>query len=241
MKGNIKTTKKLPIADLRLPIFKSAIGNRQSKIPLNRKSARETGFSLIELLAVIAIMSLLMGLIVNTGFGTRPAGARQGAIAQLMGSLEEARMSAIEKGRNVYFGLAEGSFPDGEKQWRGYLLFREQTSAEKTASGNEDMIPLTKWETLPKGFYFDPEKVAASTAEVAVSGLPGNPTKVRALEFGTLGQVTGLPAETVPLLSVAEAVYNPADQSLARRNNGAGDFAMQIYRLTGRVRLSEAR
>jgi prepilin-type N-terminal cleavage/methylation domain-containing protein len=247
MKGNMKSTKKLPTADLRMPIEKSpACGgmicgaaawnsNRQSATG-NRKSSR--GFSLLELLTVMAIMSVMMGLVVSTGMGTRPAGSRQGAISQLMHGLEEARMSAIEKSTSVFFGIADSSHPDSEKQLRGYILFREQTADEKAVSHTEDMVPLTRWETLPKGFYFDEGKITSMTSEVDDTGLPGNPGKMRVVEFGALGQVTGLTTEIAPQLAVTDAVYDPSAKSLTRKNNGAGDFAIQIFRLTGRIRLA---
>ncbi|MCK9588776.1 MAG: type II secretion system protein [Terrimicrobiaceae bacterium] len=203
----------------------------------NKRS--QQGFSLLELLTVMAIMSLMMGLLVSTGMGARPAGSRQGAISQIMGALEEARMSAIEKNTTVYFGIADINHPDEEKQLRSYLLFREQTPQEKAASKNEDMIPLTRWEKLPQGFYFDADKLSDMTVEVPGNGLPGNPPNVRAVQFGSLGQVTGLPVEIVPQLAVTEAVYNPSGKILVRKSGAAGDFIVKIFRLTGRLQLSQ--
>jgi prepilin-type N-terminal cleavage/methylation domain-containing protein len=197
------------------------------------------GFSLIELLTVIAIMSIMMGLLVSTGFGTRPAGSRQGAISQLMGSLEEARMTAIEKNVAVYFGIADTSYPDAEKQLRGYILFRAQTSEEKATSHTEDLVPLSRWDTLPKGFYFDADKFDAVSEAQAGVGLPGNPATVRAIEFGSLGQVKSMPAEAVPQLSVVEAIYNDGSKTLLRKNGGASDFAIKIYRVTGRLQIAK--
>ena len=200
---------------------------------------RIAAFSLIELLTVIAIMSVMMGLLVTTGLGTRPAGSRQGAISQIMGALEEARLSAIEKNTTVYFGIADTGHPDEEKQLRGYILFRTQTAQEKAASQNDDMVPLTRWEKLPQGFYFDPDKLANMTLDVPGNGLPGKPQNVKAVEFGSLGQVTGLPVDVVPQLTVMEAVYNPAGKNLIRKGAEAGDFAIKIYRLTGRLQLAQ--
>jgi len=194
----------------------------------------------MEMLTVMAIISILAGFLVNTGFGTRPAGSRQGAISQLMGSLEEARMSAIEKGANVYFCIADTGHPDAEKQLRSYILCREQTAEEKAVSKTEDKIPLSRWETLPKRFFFDSDKLADKTAEVSGEGLPGNPETVRAIEFGSLGQVvTSLSAENIPQLAVTDAVYDQVGKTLIRRSGGADDFIVQIFRLTGRVRLAE--
>lgn len=200
---------------------------------------RIAAFSMVELLTVIAIMSIMMGLVVSTGMGTRPAGSRQGAISQIMAGLEEARMSAIEKNTTVYFGIADTSHPDDEKQLRGYILFRAQTITEKAASKTEDMIPLTRWEKLPQGFYFDADKFQDMTVEMPGKGLPGDPQNVRAIEFGSLGQVTGLGADVVPQLTVTEAVYQPSSKILTRKSGEAGDFIVKIYRLTGRLQLTQ--
>ena len=200
---------------------------------------QNAAFSLIELLTVMAIMSILMGLMVSTGIGLRPGGSREGAISQIMGGLDEARMSAIEQNTSVYFGIADGSYPDQDRQLRGYILFREQTAKEKDASKTEDLVPLTRWEQLPLGFYFDPDKLASATVEMPGNGLPGQPQNVRAIEFGSLGQVTGLASEAAPQLTITEAAYNAGNKSLIRKSGVAGDFHIRIYRLTGRLQLAQ--
>lgn len=208
------------------------------KTPMILKPTNK-GFSLIELLTVMAIMSVMMGLLVSTGMNTRPAGSRQGAISQLMGGLEEARMSAIEKGTTVYFGIADTTHPDSGKQLCSYILFREQTADEKAVSNTEDMVPITRWDCLPRGFYFDLDKISSMLIPVAGNGLPGNPTTVQVIEFGSLGQVTGQPLEETPQIAVTDAVFDPASKNLQRKDNGAGDFAVNIYRLTGRLQLAQ--
>jgi len=241
---------KLQTYDCRLPLAKNAPCRREEtrgakcqtihgETTSNRNRNSSRGFSLLELLVVMAIMSIMMGVMVNSGMGGRPAGSRQGAITQLMGALEEARMSAIEKRVKVYFGIADTTHPDSEKQLCAYIFFRDQTADEKAVSKTEDVVPITRWTSLPRGFYFDLEKISNMLIPVPGKGLAGNPPTVQVLEFGTLGQVTGQPVGGTPQIAVADAVFDPASQNLQRRNNGAGDFAVNIYRLTGRLQLAQ--
>lgn len=196
-------------------------------------------FSLAELMVVTAIMGLMLGMTL-VGLGNRVAGARQGAITQLMQSLEEARMLAIEKGTTVYFGLSDADHPDPDKQLRGYILFRRQTEEEKAESGTDDWVCLTLWQLLPAGFFFDADELADSTQVLPGFGLPGNPATVRAMKFDPLGQISGSAALLAPRLAVSEAVYDQKQKTLVPKGDGAGDFVLQLYRLTGRVKLTAA-
>jgi len=206
---------------------------------------KNAAFSLVELLTVVAIMSIMMGVIVSSGMGTRPAGSRQGAVSQLIGSLEEARMSAVERGVPVYFAVAGSDAPEQEKRLRSYLLFREQTPDEKASSGSTNNISnggpavvLTRWESLPQGFYFDPALLETVTTEVDVqSGLPSGITKVRAMKFGSLGQLQGTVTTNAPSLSVVSGALDPASGTITPV--GKSDFCVEISRLTGRVRFDD--
>ncbi len=197
-------------------------------------SKSNRAFSLIELLTVLAIMSLLFGLVVSTGFGTRPAGARQGAISQLMTSLEEARLAAIEKGSPVRFGIAGSDHPDEEKRYRAFILFREQSASEEPDPAKRMVVALSRWQTLPQGFYFDPDKLSTVTVRADSDGLPGAPAELDVLEFGSLGQLQSAVVE--PLLAVTEAVFDPVTNTILRKGDKR-DISIRIYRLTGRLAL----
>lgn len=198
---------------------------------------KKVAFSLTELLTVMAIISIMMGLAVGTGMGLRPPGSRQGTITQLMQSLEEARMSAIEKGTPVSFAIA-GSDASAEKRFSTYMILREQTPDEKAKSGNTDLIPMTRWEPLSKGFFFNRDELVAASPEVGLdTSLPGNVSKVHLLTFGTLGQVKGGATLTAPNIPVVEGVFHENENNLILKEGT--EFRIQVARLTGRLQLDE--
>jgi len=209
---------------------------------------RTEGYTLVELLAVMAVMVILMGLSVAAMLGFRTPGLRQAAISQLMATFDEARMSAIEKGVKVYVGFADGQFPNKERRLRSYILYREYTGAEREEMAGSQpsagtVRPLTKWRELPRGFYLDPvaqaSLLANADARVTPAGLPGDAAEIYAIGFNRLGQVV-TPQGATPLVAVTEARYEPETGKLTRLEaEDENQFMIQINRLTGRVQLRD--
>lgn len=128
-----------------------------------RRHYNNVGFSLIELLTVVAIMAMLMTLSIPaiSGF-TSPAG-RKGAVTIVMNTLEQARVSAIETGREVVVLFwkkngTSGTQPD--EQDAMVVLRRNETDTDW------DMV--TRWIKLPTGVIFH----AADTGSMILSTMP---------------------------------------------------------------------
>ncbi len=212
-----------------------------------KRKPRQSGFTLVEIMTVMVIMLVLMGLLVSTGMIARPMGGRQGAINQIMQVLDEARMRAIENGTTVYVGFADASYPDPGMRFRSYMLFRactpDEIAAMKTPPPADYRMALTEWETLPTGFYLDPGATKSllqdNSADVSVSGLPGQPPSLYVVAFGPLGQVI-LPADQPPRLAVTEATYQGSGNELTQLSYSNGSrFYIQVNPLTGRVQCKE--
>lgn len=205
--------------------------------PIPRPSPSSPAFTLVEILFVIAVMSILVSIAAMSLTGGKSTGNWQGTINQLSQAVEEARMTAIETNTKTYLGFANANHPDGEKKLRSYILFREYTQEEKSkmtpAPAANRYLPLTAWETLPSGFEYSDASGSLlepnSAAKLELTGLPGDPASVHAVAFGPLGQVD-FPASTAPALVVKPVGH--ADAS-------AG-FVIHINRLTGRVRSESA-
>lgn len=224
------------------------IDPRNIAFPPGHFRSKRSGYSLLELLVAMALMAMLMGLSVAAMMGFRTPGLRQGAISQLMGALDEARMSAIESGAAVYVAFADGAFPDAERRFRGFILYREFTAAEREALADNppaagEVKPLTRWQELPRGFYLDASVptglLGNAGARVNPVGLPGEEAELVAVGFNRLGQVVA-PLGSSPELAITEARYDSeSDQMTAVQDDDAGAFLIRINRLTGRLQLIE--
>ncbi len=205
------------------------------------------------MLTVIAVISVLSVVALYALKGSRVAGARRGAADVVMQSVEQARMTAIEKGVQTYVGFADESYSDPDGQLRAYIIFRDYTQEEVDAitagGGTVDSaakIAETKWQYLPKGFYFD--AVAGSlfsddTAKMDVLNLPpviGTKLTLHVVAFDSLGQVT-TPQSGSPQIILAEGRYDQKSNTLIKTaENPISAFTVQVSRLTGRVQFKDA-
>jgi prepilin-type N-terminal cleavage/methylation domain-containing protein len=99
------------------------------------------GFSLLELLAVLGLLSVLAALSFPAWRSLLNSGARRTGESRIMESLEHARTEAISSGREIWvvFRHNDSKDPDAER-----------IMARKGAA----IIPLAGWERLPRGMTF---------------------------------------------------------------------------------------
>ena len=65
----------------------------------------EAGFTLIEMLVVVAILGLMTTLILSNGFRVSPAVHARAAAQTISGALREARSQAVSSNRPVFFAI----------------------------------------------------------------------------------------------------------------------------------------
>ncbi len=112
------------------------------------------GFTLTEVLAVLAIIVLLFGLGIPalTGFLSTPS--RATAAASLMASLEESRATAMEQNQYVGLYIVDGISGD-DANLKKYAVFRVATMGSNGAfEGLAEPEQITEWRTLPDGIVF---------------------------------------------------------------------------------------
>jgi prepilin-type N-terminal cleavage/methylation domain-containing protein len=107
--------------------------------PANRRPA---GFSLVELLTVVAIMAIMASLLAPAVSGFTSTAGRRSAINLVMNTIDQARVAALEQGRPVHIILARRTFPEPD----AIQVIRED--------GNGGFETLTRWQNLPKGVIF---------------------------------------------------------------------------------------
>lgn len=125
---------------------------RFPRIAMKTKNDRPHGnqaFSLIELLAVMAVIAVMTSLIAPAVSGFSSTAGRRGAVNILMNTFEQARVAALESGQNVYVGFADADFPVPDMRYAAFTVFRDTTEEEINA-GKGNFVVLKKWTRLPK-------------------------------------------------------------------------------------------
>ncbi|MEI6395796.1 MAG: prepilin-type N-terminal cleavage/methylation domain-containing protein [Verrucomicrobiota bacterium] len=109
----------------------------------NRYRSRFLGFSLLELLVVVAVMAVMASLMLPAIAGFSSTAGRRGAVNILMNTFEQARVAALESGRPVYVIFYRRIFPDSD----AIMVVRDPEDGLSTTP----LERLTKWIKLPKG------------------------------------------------------------------------------------------
>jgi prepilin-type N-terminal cleavage/methylation domain-containing protein len=204
---------------------------------------KQSAFSLLELLAVTAILALIAGLLAPALQGlTSPAG-RKGAVTIVMNTLEQARVSAIETGREVVvvFWKKNGTDESQPDEQDAMLILRKNDA--------EAWEPITRWIKLPRGVLFHGEDEDSkilydnsgleAVCDTSIDSLPGNPSKntLGAVHFSPTGAVQ-LPSTSNGLRIALTEGQRGADQSLiVNKQKDGGHEIISLARYTGRATL----
>lgn len=152
------------------------------------------GFSLVELLVVVAIIGIFIGLLMPAIGGMSGSAARKGAVTIVMNALEQARVASIEQGRDtlVLFWMKNGAVgPIDEED--ALMIFRRNEQGNAWES-------ISRWVKLPRGILFDGSNTSSeilkfnSTALQSLdlpATIPGNPAHANLgfIRFGPTGAV----------------------------------------------------
>ncbi len=161
---------------------------------LTKASRSQRAFTLVEMLAVIAVMLLMLKLTLPSLDGLLGAEAKGMARTEFLGNLNRARSIALETGVPVYVvffpkysdlvvvgspdwnGTKESYFQKSDSlnqllglQLKGYALYQARQPGDLPHMPESKWI--SDWEVLPEGFYFAEEMLAMLPDSVAVSRL----------------------------------------------------------------------
>lgn len=201
---------------------------------------KQRAFSLLELLAVAAIVGMLMALAVPaiSGF-TSPAG-RKGAVIVVMNALEQARVSAIETGRDVVvlFWRKNGTTGTQPDEPDALMLLRRN----ETDTAWE---PATRWIKLPNGVLFHSEDENSlirgsqpdSSLLLAVPGATPSASQTGALQFSSSGAVKNPATSSAGLyIAFTEGQRASGSNTLAiDKQKSGGREVISLARYTGRA------
>lgn len=205
--------------------------------------SRLRGFSLVELLCVIAVIALMMALIAPAISGLSGTSGRRGAVNIVMNTLEQARVAALESGRDVHVLFFRNKFPEPDSM----MVVRE------TESGTGDFERLTRTTKLPKGvlFHAAPNSLIAQALPPAFDLNRVKPTPASSsydgfsvLTFNSSGAVS-FPSDSATVarqLFLTEGIRGANESALTARKQqqtapGGGFEVISLSRYTGRAQL----
>src|SRR4029453_17855116 len=140
--------------------------------PRPRLAAHRRAYSLIELLAVMAIISALAGLTVGS-LSPVKANALTAGGNQIADLLTAARQSSLA--RHAFTAVIIKS--TGEARYSAFCLFELTRNDDGTFSEWKMTAP---WRVLPEGIRFDPRAVAGPANFVDTSSRPSTPSPLPA-------------------------------------------------------------
>jgi len=198
------------------------------------KICTHPAFSLVELLAVVAIISIMLAFIAPAIGNFGSTAGRKGAVNILMNTMEQARVAALESGRDVHIVFWRRQFPERD----AIMVVRERAS-DDPAPGYEQ---LTRWMQLPKGVLLhknQTQNILSSPASTRIdaSQLPGNVpgSEVSVLSFNGFGGVA-YPSGNL-MLFVADGVRGTDGNEAIIRNDSGIFEIISLRRFTGRASL----
>jgi prepilin-type N-terminal cleavage/methylation domain-containing protein len=211
-------------------------------IPPNA-NRRLPAFSLVELLAVIAIMAILLAAAVPL-FADPSNSARQASREIIKAHLQRARAHAIASGSSTAVTIPVLS-TGGELGGRAISLFEVVKSGTGYAPAKDDAGDekiLQRWETLPGNFHFMPSSLISSpkptivdSAETLLTNHKGKAVTCHLIVFAPNGQIVLPSSETN--IAIARATSRGNSLAVTQKTDGKPVFEfLQVNRLTGRSR-----
>jgi prepilin-type N-terminal cleavage/methylation domain-containing protein len=183
---------------------------------------QRAAFTLLELLAVVAIIGIMSALLTPAVRGLLGVSGPRGGVNILSAALEQARLSALESGVPSYAGL----MVDTNAGHSAVLVFRDPRGNE-----TNKLVPVTRWVRMPQGVYHRSKDLDSFT--VPSGTLPrlgtSNVTSISVVRFDRFGRLS---QTTRPKVVELGAMTAPDGEYLGGSQNR---FELTIQPLTGRA------
>jgi prepilin-type N-terminal cleavage/methylation domain-containing protein len=180
-------------------------------------------FTLLELLAVVAIIGIMSALLTPAVRGLLGVSGPRGGVNTVSAALEQARLSALESGVPSYFGWGPETADTASS---AVIVFRDKKEGEAA-----DYIPVTRWLKLPQGVFLESSSGTASVSPGnTIPKLDGKAVSVTAIKFDRFGRL--LPTTATHVLRVGSKDVSSGD---FKPDKEKSFFELTLQPLTGRA------
>lgn len=185
--------------DPQLSTVRRSMSDSVSRRGAGTRSA--AGFTLVEMLIVVAIIAMLSALTLPALQGLVGASGLRGGVNSVLAAMEQARNAAIEAGGDVYVGFPVAGATGDEADYSSLIVFRGP--GPSVDPGEKAYKPLSRWVRLPQGIVIDPAGAnLVPPPELDPASLPklGNKhIEVQAIRIDRFGRIANAPAGNDPL------------------------------------------
>ena len=215
------------------------------------KRSRSNGFTLLELLLVIGILTLLLGALIPAVTSLSKSSGRKAGVKLLVGILEQARATAIKDGRSTYVAFAaqptSGTTSLTDQTLIDRYFYHAFAVFEDDPAGTAK-VQITSWKILPVGISLRTEisfdnasNGAWGTTDFVFTPAPsGSQTQqFPFIKFNANGEVVAPPARAgststsaIPLRLFEGYVTDKIEKPTSKANM---DETINLARLTGRA------
>ncbi|MDF1823338.1 MAG: prepilin-type N-terminal cleavage/methylation domain-containing protein [Verrucomicrobiales bacterium] len=135
--------------------------------PAPEKGQLRNGFSLVELLIVMAVVGLLLALTAPNMLDLSPS--RKAAAIELAGFLERARSKALSTEDEVFVAFANKNHPVESLRFRSYAYFTKEIDSDpETSLATRPLRQISEWLELPPGMVFGNASHFSAEAEYPI-------------------------------------------------------------------------
>lgn len=194
------------------------------------------GFTLVEILVVVAIIAILTTLMLPALQGLVGVGGLRGGVNSVLLALDQARAAAIENGTDAFVGFPEGlSDPDADHST--LVVFRKAKEGEVPGGA---IVPLSRWIKLPQGILMDLSDVEFSAddlppdASASLPKLGGQDVPVRVIRYDRFGRIITGPAGAGEMKILVGDGVAQGSTIVFKGQGGKMHDTLTAQRLTGR-------
>jgi prepilin-type N-terminal cleavage/methylation domain-containing protein len=198
---------------------------------------QRAAFTLLELLAVVAIIGIMSALLVPSLQGLFSVAGRRGGANVIAGAAEVARLEAIRHAVPAFIGFANIT---NEEAYSALIVYRALRPDEATTNTNP-VIAVSRWQRFPRGVFVDPQTLAGegwSAQSIPPGQLPRlgtlQVTSLKSIKFDRFGR---LATKASPVLRVGEGILNGSQLSFIPTADNYYELAIQP--LTGKAVVSD--